>query len=364
MRIGIVGAGIAGLSHATLLSHAGHEVTVFERDAFATGASVRNFGMIWPVGQPSELVELAIRCRNHWEALAREAGFFFRACGSLHVAHHPLEMQVLEEFAATDSNVRLLTAAEVSELAPLVQTHGLQGGMHSASEACVDPREAVHQLARFLAAQGVAFQWQTPVASVSPYEIETAPGETHRFDHVIAGMGPALPETDPLRWRDSGMIRCRLHMMRFRPLTPSRIGIHLAFGLTLSHYANFANCPSLAFVRDHHAQWWPRQKEFGIHILISEHADGTITVGDSHEYGDTVTPYRRAEIDDAILEATNTYFRLENYALQERWEGVYPTHPTRPFYLEHAPGLTVVNLFGTGMTLSFGVAERTLEYLS
>jgi len=50
----VVGAGIVGLSITRALHQKGYEVKVFERHPKSQGASVRNFGMVWPVGQAQE----------------------------------------------------------------------------------------------------------------------------------------------------------------------------------------------------------------------------------------------------------------------------------------------------------------------
>jgi glycine/D-amino acid oxidase-like deaminating enzyme len=56
----IVSAGVMGLARAYHLAMRGSRVVVFERNPQAACASIRNFGMIWPIGQPAGVIyELA-----------------------------------------------------------------------------------------------------------------------------------------------------------------------------------------------------------------------------------------------------------------------------------------------------------------
>ena len=94
----VIGAGIVGLATARALSLKGYDVTVIERSAKAVGASVRNFGMVWPIGQPDGLLyNRALRSKQIWKEIADSIGLWYDEVGSLHLAHHADEWQVLQE---------------------------------------------------------------------------------------------------------------------------------------------------------------------------------------------------------------------------------------------------------------------------
>ena len=70
----VVGAGIIGLAHAYELARRGRRVAVLERSPAAAGASVRNFGMLWPIGQPfGEPRTLANRSLDTWRTVLAAA---------------------------------------------------------------------------------------------------------------------------------------------------------------------------------------------------------------------------------------------------------------------------------------------------
>ena len=91
--------------------------------------------------------------------------------------------------------------------------------------------------------------------------------------------------------------------------------------------------------------------------------DGAITLGDSHEYGLDVDIFDKPEIDELILEEARTFLELPDWRIAQRWHGVYSLHPEKPFFeAEPAPGVRIVTApGGSGMTLSFGLAERTAQ---
>lgn len=368
--IAIVGAGILGLAHAYHLHRAGRRVIVLERGHRATGASVRNFGMVWPIGQPpGEMREMALRSREIWlEALAA-AQIWHERCGSLHLAYAEDELGVLEEFVglapAHGYDCSLIGPGEVANHSPVVRQQGLRGAMYSPSELVVFPRQVVFELARYLESVGVDFRFASPVTHVEGDMLWTR-GRKIRADHILLCTGDDFETLFPDRFDDLGMTRSKLQMMRMRPKRADyRIGTHLCAGLTQAHYANFGVCSRLDAVKERFRNEMPEYIEWGIHLLVSQHEDGGLTVGDSHVYGLDVDPFRQELLDNLILDYLDTFLDVTELEVIERWYGVYAKHPTRTTIVEklNAHTTAVTGVGGAGMTLSFGLAERVCKGL-
>ncbi len=178
----VIGAGILGLAHAYQLARRGRRVVVFERDPAAMGASVRNFGMLWPIGQPvGELRDLARRSLAIWLEVLRSSGLWHERTGSLHLAYHEDEARVLREFAdqarARGEPLELLDPASVRAMAPRVRQEGLQLALWSPEEVCVDPREVVAGLPSWLArGYGVAFRFDDAAVDVQTSQVTATSG--------------------------------------------------------------------------------------------------------------------------------------------------------------------------------------------
>lgn len=365
--VAVVGGGIVGLSHAWAAARRGLRVRLFERDELARGGSVRNFGMIWPVGQPAgPLRTRALRSRELWLEAAQQAGIRAEQCGSLHLAREMDELAILEEFANSERGgnlgVELITPEETVRKSSVVRQDGLLAALWSTAELCVDPREAIARLPKWLAERyDVALHYGTTVVEASPGRVRTADGKTWEAGQVLVCSGVDFSTLFPDLFARSGVRKCKLHMMRTVP-QPSghRVGPHLAGGLTLTHYSSFAGCPSLGRLKQRVSDTMPEYARYGVHVMCSQTAAGEVTIGDSHEYDADITPFDKLAIDRLILDYFAGFCTLPDPTIAERWAGYYAKHPTLPLYeTEPLPGVYVlVAPGGAGMTMSFGQADE------
>ena len=367
----IVGAGIIGLAHAWIAAKSGRKVAVLERSPAATGASIANFGLLWPIGQTSgRMLTLAMRSRDLWLEMLRETAIPYSPTGSLHIASREDEAQVGKEFAALAPALGYrcswLDRDEALARSATLIPEAVLGALWSATEITVDPREVLRKLPEFLNRHyGVEFRWGCPVLEIHPPRVHAAQESWHS-DQVIVCTGSDFEILYPELFRQSGITRCRLQMMRTPP-QPDRwqLGPAIAGGLTFRFYPSFGICPSLPQLRARIEQETPEYDRFGIHTMVSQASSGEPTLGDSHEYGLLVSPFSREEIDALILRHLQRFIRVPDFSIAQRWHGVYAKHPQHP-YVRFQPeeGVEVITaLGGAGMTLSFGVAAETFENL-
>jgi len=363
----VVGAGIMGLAHAWLAAEQGHRVTVVERAPRATGASLRNFGMIWPIGQPAGgPLDAALAGRRRWLYLAREAGIRAEPCGSIHLAYRDDELAVLEEFAcqapALGYDVCMLTPTEVHAATPAARASGLLGGLRTRMELAVDPATALPGIAAWLAERhSVTFMWNTTVVSAAAGRLDTADGRRLTGDRILICGGADFETLFPELLASSGLVRCKLQMLATGPQPEGwRLRTHLASGLTLRHYRAFAVCPALDRLRQRVAAEMPELDRHGIHVMAAQSARGDVILGDSHDFDEPFSPFDSTAIDELILRELRKCIDLPDWTIARRWHGVYAKHSSAThFAAEPLPGIAIrTGAGGAGMTLAFGLAER------
>jgi FAD dependent oxidoreductase TIGR03364 len=312
--------------------------------------------------------QMAMRSREIWLEVLEQARLPYRPTGSLHVVYGEDEAAVAREFAEVAPSFgyecQWLSADQVLERSQAVAPEGLIGALWSSSELTVDPRLTLACLPAYLTEQfGVQFQFASQARHIDLPLIETASGPWE-VEHAIVCSGDDFQTLYPELFAASPITRCKLQMMRTLPQPDGwQLGPSLAAGLTLRFYPAFEICKSLAALKSRIAEEMTPYDRFGIHGLVSQTAKGELTLGDSHEYGRAVDIFDKSEIDTLMLDYLKTFLRVPTLEVAEHWHGVYAKHPEQPFVSwAPAPNVRIVTApGGSGMTLSFGLAEQTMD---
>jgi FAD dependent oxidoreductase TIGR03364 len=365
----VIGAGIVGLATARALAIRGYKVTVFERNERAVGASIRNFGMIWPIGQATgPLFERAMLSRRIWKEVCTEAKIWHDEGGSLHMAYHDDELQVITEYTEANRQYRdcsLLSAKQTLQKSPAVNPKGLKGALWSSEEMIVESRVAVGQIAKYLAEKyDVEFYWNTAISQIN-YPKVTSGDNNWEADEIFICSGADFETLYPELFMEAEITKCKLQMMRLVSQPDDwRIGPALCGGLSMVHYPGFQAAPSLPALRRRYEGQYANYLEWGIHVMVSQNGGGELTIGDSHEYGLVHDPFDKEFINNLITAYLHTFADLKDWKLLQSWHGIYPkmTNGETEVIIEATSGVTIINgLGGNGMTLSFGLCE---EYIS
>jgi FAD dependent oxidoreductase TIGR03364 len=367
----VIGAGIVGLATARSLAIRGYAVTVFERNQKAVGASIRNFGMIWPVGQPNgPLYERAMRSRHTWKEVCQEANLWYEEAGSMHLAYNALEAAVMQEVAAANEgirNMRWINAAETLQKSAAVNPNELKGALWSGDDMLVEARVAIRQLPLLLAEKyKVQFHFQKAITRVESNRVWSEK-EQYEADLIFVCSGADFESLYPAQFAAHNFTKCKLQMMRLAVQQDNwRIGPALCGGLSLIHYKAFQVAPSLTALQQHFEATMPEYLRWGIHVMVSQNAAGELTIGDSHEYGLVHDPFNKAFINQLILDYMKRIALFKNWSLSQSWNGIYAkqTNGATDFVKEADNAVWIVNgLGGAGMTLSFGLAEEVVSQL-
>jgi glycine/D-amino acid oxidase-like deaminating enzyme len=382
-RVVIVGGGILGTMHAVLARRHGYAVTQLEREPAGRGASVRNFGLVWVSGRRAgpELA-LALRARELWAEIADGApGTGFRPAGSLTIATGQAELAVMREAAgrpdAKQREFELLSPDEVRSVNPALRG-GFLGGLHCRADAIVEPRVALPALRASLT--GPSYDWQPGLEAVevAAHGVRDQRGTWHRGDLVVlctganfTGVaGPHLAASGALAsavgqagpggtagGEPRGLRRVRLQMLQTLPFDQT-LTTSLADGDSLRYYPAY-DMPSRAAL--------PPQADVAAasrsQLLLVQRLDGSLTIGDTHEYDEPFGFDVEETAYDHLLARARALLGVPLPRVQRRWAGVYSEVVGTPELYrrsEVAPGVVLVTgPGGRGMTCSPAIAEET-----
>jgi FAD dependent oxidoreductase TIGR03364 len=366
--LAIVGAGIVGLAHALAAARRGKKVVVIDRDAQANGASIRNFGFVTVTGQGAgDCWNMARRARDVWAEIAPEAGIEILQRGLVMTARLPESEAVIEAFLATEmgAGCRRITAAEAAEKVPCIRSDAVRAALYSPHDLRVESRTAIPKVAALLAEKyGVEFRRLTQTLNVAPPEIATTRG-TIEAEVAIVCPGDDFTSLFPERIAAYNVTRCKLHMLRVRPASPVRFETAVMSDLGLGRYLGYAELPEATPLKARLDAEMRAARENGVHLIVTQSADGSLIVGDSHHYATTPDPFAPTDVDDIMLEEFDLELALRGRTITERWIGTYASAPDRwRFTDKPADNIRIVIVTsGCGASTSFGIGEETIAEL-
>ena len=359
----IVGAGIVGLACALVAVEQGLSVQLVDREPVCTGASIRNFGFVTVTGQGSGVAwQRAQRSRAIWAHIAPQAGIAIEHTGAMVLAQRTEAEAVLRELLQTPEGAGLewLSPKALQQRAPHLAHAHIQGALYSPHELRIESRVAIEKLRQWLASRGVRFHMGQAVRHVETGRVETAT-QVLRGARVVVCPGADIRSLFPQTFEDKNTQLCQLQMLRVRPPEGYRLGAALMSDLSLVRYRGFSELPGAQRLADRLKLEMPRALHHGIHLIVVQSADGSLVVGDSHQYGQALPPFVPAEAEELILAEMQRLLCLGHYRVEERWTGIYPSGPQEALIKTVLPGVQLLSVTsGTGMSTGFALAEECL----
>ena len=369
----VIGAGALGTFHAYQAAKAGQRVLLLEKDQYPVGATVRNFGQVVPSGLAGRWFDYGRRSLEIYQEIQRETDLTVRADGTVYIASDTDEWTLANElhdhYVRLGYTSELLSKAQCLAKYPTLRPDYVQGGLFFPDELSVEPELMIHRLIAYVQQKySVDYRPGSVVIDCQPNAggAVVTLSNRQRFEagRVLICSGHEVRLLFPDILAKAGLVVSKLQMMLVEPVSGLQLPGNILTGLTIRRYEAFEQCPSFAGLTlpDHLIEL----KKWGIHILFKQAVDGSIIVGDSHEYADATQAedlgYHTQEfINDLMLTEAR---RIVNFPLilRKTWAGFYSQ--TKAEIVEHDVDATiriVTGIGGKGMTSGAGYAEASIR---
>lgn len=371
----IIGAGALGTFHAYHAAKAGQRVLLLEKDRYPVGATVRNFGQVVPSGLAGRWFDYGRRSLDIYRAIHQETDLTVRQNGTIYVASDADEWTLANELH--DRYVRLgypselLNKAQCLAKYPVLQPDYVVGGLFFSEELSLEPEQMIHRLIAFVQQKyGVDYRPGAAVVDVqSNYSgaiVKLATRQRFQAGRVLICSGHEVRLLFPEVLAEAGLVVSKLQMLLAEPVNGLVLPGNILTGLTIRRYEAFAECPSYPAIAASTPDHLAELKKWGIHILFKQATDGSVIVGDSHEYADATRAedlgyHTRDFINDLMLTEAR---RIVTFPLTIRktWAGFYSQTTAEIFEHDVDESIRIVTgIGGKGMSSGAGYAEASVR---
>jgi FAD dependent oxidoreductase TIGR03364 len=320
----VIGAGVLGTFHAYFVAQMGLKTILIERNSFPSDASTRNFGMV---------VQTIVETEGEWPTFARASREIYLSIqeehdigaqrnGSLYIASTEMERAVLEDFARTYSQLYhclYLDADEALSRYPFIKASYCFGALHFPDDLTLDPRRMLRQFIPLLMHKElINYIPQTTIVSVESSNqncvVKDAAGNVFSADQVFVCSGTDYRTLFPEYFKASGLRICKLQMMQTESQPQYTLPHAILSGLSIRRYPAFKSAPSYPSLVEEPVD--ENIRGYSIHLLFKQTADGSVIIGDSHEYS--------AFQADTISRARSLYNNVASGCNYHNLSNVYP----------------------------------------
>ncbi|MCB0688652.1 MAG: TIGR03364 family FAD-dependent oxidoreductase [Saprospiraceae bacterium] len=374
----VVGAGIVGISHAFHCCQSGLKVALIERNDYPMDATVRNFGQIVPSGMNLKWQQFGRESLDIYKEIQKEYDITVRQEGTVYLASDHEEMSLLEELSAinqeNDYPSSLLTKNECLLKYPGLKESYVEGGLFFPDEINVDPRQTGKRIITYTR-QKYDLEYipntliKNLITANGSVMLTTASGDLLKASNVFLCSGNEFQLLYPELFKESDLQMVKLQMMQTVNQPQQRISGSILTGWTIRRYESFQECPSYTSIKAKE-DTSSYQRKMGIHILFKQNQDGSVIIGDSHEYCSVKNEEKfnsdtNWEINQFMLEEAAKIFDLETFSLQKIWNGYYSQCTSSDIYARTISDQIhiITGIGGKGMTASLGYAKKNIEHI-
>lgn len=371
----VIGGGVLGTFHAYHGLKNGLRVALLERNKMPQGATTQNFGQVVPSGMNSKWQAYGRESLKIYTEVQEQFDITLRQNGSVYLASNQEEMQLIEELHAINEKNEyasvLLTRDQCLSRYPGVRSNYVQAGLFFPEEATIEAREMIHRLQQFMVKQMKLdyFTNQNIVAceeTGTSVKVTSTEGKIFEAEKVIICNGSEFKNLYPTLFNESDLEVTKLQMLQTKPQKGYELPGNILTGWSIRRYEAFSECPSFSEIKATE-ECDTLQKKWGVHILFKQAPDGSVIIGDSHEYADVKNVedlgYRLdMDIDDFMISEAKKIIDLPTYDIRDRWFGMYSQCKTRDIFQENISTniYVVTGIGGKGMTGSAGFAKENM----
>jgi len=369
----VIGGGVLGTFHAYHALQMGFRVALIEKDKKPQGATIQNFGQVVPSGMDSKWQTYGRSSLKIYKEIQSKFDISVRQNGSVYLASNEEEVQLIEELRqinqANAYESHLLTKQQCLDKYPGLRSDYVKAGLFFPEEVTVEPRTMIYKLQDYMIHQmGLTLLLNTSIinceSSSEGVVLSSAAHEEFVAAKVIICNGNEFKNLYPALFNESDLEVSKLQMLQTKPQANYKLPGSVLTGLSIRRYEAFYECPSFKAIK---AKEDPNstEKKWGVHILFKQAADGSVILGDSHQYADARNQEDLGfdldmDIDNFMIAEARKIIDLPNYEIQNRWYGRYSQCKTTDIFEKTIDTNIhiITGIGGKGMTGSAGFSKE------